>query len=141
MPRLWLTLEQYEQFWNSPQKTAPAWIAILYAVIGFAAHFYSQSGNRIPISPSEPNDLVELYLERSAQCLIVAGYTSPGSYTLEALIVYIHLECLRKTASLRGIWIIDGILVRQALCMGLHREPERKSHSVFEEEMHRRIWT
>lgn len=63
-------------------------------------------------------------------------------------LIGIQIMCLlylarQTTESLYGdqLWVFSGVLLRSAMCMGLHRDPARlPGTSVFQAEMHKRLW-
>ncbi|KAK1624117.1 C6 zinc finger protein [Colletotrichum phormii] len=58
--------------------------------------------------------------------------------TLQALVL--HIMSIQGRCNVHGAWILNGICVRIAQKMGLHRDGELLGLSPFETEMRRRIW-
>ncbi|KAK7437342.1 C6 zinc finger protein [Colletotrichum acutatum] len=58
--------------------------------------------------------------------------------TLQALVL--HIMSIQGRCNIHGAWILNGICVRIAQKMGLHRDGELLGLSSFETEMRRRIW-
>ncbi|EXF76921.1 C6 zinc finger protein [Colletotrichum fioriniae PJ7] len=58
--------------------------------------------------------------------------------TLQALVL--HIMSIQGRCNIHGAWILNGICVRIAQKMGLHRDGELLGLSPFETEMRRRIW-
>ncbi|KAK0384739.1 hypothetical protein NLU13_7217 [Sarocladium strictum] len=63
---------------------------------------------------------------------------SPTICLLQALSIY--LGAVRVHNAGRGIWILNGLAIRAAESIGLHRDGERLNLSVFESEVRRRLW-
>lgn len=59
---------------------------------------------------------------------------------MEALLLYTQCKYLNTLDPAGEVWIMFGVIVRQALRMGYHRDPKHFRMSVFEGEMRRRIW-
>ncbi|KAL0933592.1 fungal specific transcription factor domain-containing protein [Colletotrichum truncatum] len=58
--------------------------------------------------------------------------------TLQALVL--HIMSIQGRCNIHGAWILNGICVRIAQKMGLHRDGELLGLPPFETEMRRRIW-
>ncbi|WQF86814.1 hypothetical protein CDEST_11828 [Colletotrichum destructivum] len=58
--------------------------------------------------------------------------------TLQALVL--HMMSIQGRCNIHGAWILNGICVRIAQKMGLHRDGELLGLPPFETEMRRRIW-
>lgn len=119
----------------------PAWLAILFGMFSLATHFRIQCGSEVE-SALMLEEYRNIYTERAAHCLILADYTQPGQYTLEALLLYFVIEhAVGKAGPFRAALLFD-IIVRSAMRMGYHRDPAHYPEiSVFHGELRRRIWT
>lgn len=98
-------------------------------------------------SDSVHNDLeqqrlqIELYRERTVQCLVMGEYSKSGPYVLEAMIHYVYVEMLFHADSSKDIWYLLALEVNLAKRMGYHRDPSHFSGiSLLEAEMRRRVW-
>jgi hypothetical protein len=86
-------------------------------------------------------DMVEIFREKTVQCLVLSNYTDPKEYTVETLLLYFVLDHFRSSDTQFGAWMVFGLIVRAAMRLGLHREPSNYPHiSVFKGEMQRRLW-
>jgi len=63
---------------------------------------------------------------------------NPTLTLLSALSIF--LSALRIHNRGKGIWILNGLAIRIAQAMGLHRNGERLGLSPFESELRRRLW-
>lgn len=85
--------------------------------------------------------LVQLYRQRTAQCLMIGDIAKCLPYTLEALRFNATAELNRKDDSGRGLWIMSGVMVRAAINMGYHRDPSHSpTLSILQAEYRRRVW-
>ncbi|QGA18702.1 hypothetical protein EYB26_006387 [Talaromyces marneffei] len=131
-------LIEYERFWQDPLGTPMAWIGLLFAVMCLVL---SHRPEMVPMV-ADHGDLARVYGERIAQCLHLGKYTRGAPYTIEALLLYLHIELLRGEDTRIEPWMILGIIVRLAYRMGYHRDPSHFSNiSPFDGEMRRRLWS
>ncbi|KAM0250538.1 hypothetical protein ACHAQJ_008589 [Trichoderma viride] len=63
---------------------------------------------------------------------------NPTVVLLQALAIY--LASVRSYYHGRGIWILNGLAVRMAYSIGLHRDGSKLGISPFESEVRRRLW-
>ncbi|CRG90985.1 [NU+] prion formation protein 1 [Talaromyces islandicus] len=139
-------LDEYHQFWESPQNTSTMWIGLLFAIMCLGA---STEKLETPLSSSSASDILDMellntiqtYRVRTAQCLALADYTKCVPYTVEALSHYLSIEYLNTTDGQTGTWILMGIVVQIAVRMGYHRDGSHSPRlSPFQSEMRRRAW-
>ena len=92
-------------------------------------------------SAVESHHLIQIYREKVIQCLVLGGYTKCTPYTIETLLLYLHIEYFRSEDTQIGVWVLLGIVVRLALRMGYHRDASHSPRiSPFAAEMRRRTW-
>uniref|UniRef100_L2FXA6 Fungal specific transcription factor domain-containing protein n=1 Tax=Colletotrichum fructicola (strain Nara gc5) TaxID=1213859 RepID=L2FXA6_COLFN len=73
------------------------------------------------------------------QSLLRADFLKSHDITiLQALVL--HMMSIQGRCNIHGAWILNGICVRIAQKMGLHRDGELLGLPPFETEMRRRIW-
>lgn len=85
--------------------------------------------------------LFQLYRTRTAQCLLSGDISKCSPYTLEALRLNATAELNRKDDNRRGLWMMTGLVVRAAVNMGYHRDPEKVNGiSPLQAEYRRRVW-
>ena len=78
------------------------------------------------------------FLKAAAQCLNLGNFTQPHKYVIEALLLYIQCKYMCSPAPVGELWVMFGLILRQALRMGYNRDPDHlKSITVFEGEMRR----
>jgi hypothetical protein len=84
---------------------------------------------------------VDLYREKTVQCLMQGEYTRSGPYVLETVIHYIYIELNLRGDADRDIWLLFALEVNLALRMGYHRDPSHfPGISPLQGEMRRRLW-
>lgn len=81
------TVEQYEKFWQDPYSVHVLWIAQLFAVLCLS------SALKVLLDPTscpfrQPRTEEQDYLSACTRCMHLAGYTQPGPYVVETLLVY-----------------------------------------------------
>ncbi|KAL5090688.1 hypothetical protein Trisim1_003997 [Trichoderma cf. simile WF8] len=132
---------EYTQFWENQQAAPVAWIGLLFSILCYSVSFYLRAGDALPVSLGDPRRVRDSYRTRAAQCLVLADYTRPGRYKVEALLLYSGTEFMRTRDSQIGISILFGVIVKLAMHMGYHRDSKHYQNlSVFEGEMRRRTW-
>lgn len=101
-----------------------------------------RSAEGLPEALGPAGDAMDAFHRRCTQCLVLSKYfTTPGPYTIEALLVSQQLEFLRSKDARLGVWLMGGVVIRLALRMGYHRDPVHYPRiSVFDGEMRRRVW-
>jgi len=113
------------------------WIGLLFAVMCLAAYYQRESA---PM-PSKPLDIVQVYREKTIQCLVLGKYTKCPPYAIETLLLYFHLEFIRSDDAQIKTWLLLGVIVRLALGTGYHRDASYfPKISPFQGEMRRRTW-
>lgn len=95
-----------------------------------------------PAELGSPMEAMERFQRRSTECLLRSGYsTTPGPYTIEALLLNLQVEFVRRREAQLGVWVMGGVALRIAMRMGYHRDPSGyPEFSVYQGEMRRRIW-
>lgn len=102
--------------------------------------FY-RSGDTLPQPFGDSTAIMNLYRRRSAHCLLLANYTKPGRYKLEALVIYAGLEYATKHSNADTVNIILGFAFKLGFRSGYHRDAKNSPRiSAMEGEMRRRTW-
>ncbi|KAF4993403.1 hypothetical protein FGRMN_6490 [Fusarium graminum] len=133
---------EYRRFWDDPHSASVQWIGMLFGILATGTYLYIRSQHDLPDGMGPPFEVAESFQRRCSDCLILSKYsTAPGRYTLEALLFNIHGEFVRRRDAHLGVWILTGILIRLAMRMGYHRDPDHYPRiSPFHGEMRRRVW-
>ncbi|KAI2466310.1 fungal-specific transcription factor domain-containing protein [Annulohypoxylon bovei var. microspora] len=141
-------LKEYDKFWESPSTTSLIWLGLLFAIMSLSAQFQMfkiDPGERFLAGASHELDLqnmMEVFRQKTVQCLILGKYTKGGPYVIETMILYFTKEyILCKDADI-GVWILLSTVIQIAMHMGYHRDPKHfNGITAFAGEMRRRIWT
>ncbi|CAG7558358.1 unnamed protein product [Fusarium equiseti] len=133
---------EYKRFWNDPHSVSVQWIGMLFGVLATGTFLYIRSQDELPEGLGAPMEVAEGFHRRCTDCLFLSKYsTAPGKYTLETVLFNIHGEFVRRRDAHLGVWILTGIVVRLAMRMGYHRDPDNYPRiSPFHGEMRRRVW-
>ena len=86
--------KEYIAFWDNPKSLPITWIALLQTLISLSLQFVVRTGVKVEGIPF-PEAMSQLCTTRAAQCLILANYTKPTKYTVEALARF-HRYALEK---------------------------------------------
>ena len=135
-------LNEYEHFWDDQEQTAVLWIGLLFGIMCLAV-LQQQFGFELQEMQNNADSrrLAQSYCTKISQCLVLGNYTKPAPYSIETLLLYMHVERLQSKDSETGIWILLGITLRLALRMGYHRDASHFPRlSPFHAEMRRRVW-
>ena len=117
------------------------WLGLLFGMMCLAISFYQRTGDQLPELSANPDEVAAMYRSRTAQCLVLANYTRPGPYTLETLIIHLQCEFMQTRDAQVSVWVMLGVIVRLAMRMGYHRDPDNYPNiSAFDGEMRRRVW-
>jgi hypothetical protein len=116
------------------------WIAQLFCMLCMSAQLTEAIGSE-PTSPPENASPKASFLTAAAQCLVLGHYAKPQRYAVEALCLYTQCKYMDTLDPAGEVYILFGIIIRQAFRMGYHRDPNHfPNMSVFEGEMRRRSW-
>ncbi|KAI9924598.1 hypothetical protein MW887_006871 [Aspergillus wentii] len=133
--------KEYNEFWTNPKDVPLAWLALLYAIITMAISFQIRMNEPLPSHFGDPLHALDVFYKRTAHCLILSNYTTPGRYKVEALFLHGVSEFYGSNDAQLGVSFLLGITIRLAMAMGYHRDPRHYPNiSAFEGEMRRRQW-
>ncbi|RAK95572.1 fungal specific transcription factor domain-containing protein [Aspergillus ibericus CBS 121593] len=131
-------LREYERFWQDPGAASLAWIGLLFSVMCVTTQY--QQSIEESTDPETPMR-VNVFREKTINCLVLSEYTRGGDYVLETLINYLTSEMFLSKDGEIGLWLVQGMLVQLALSLGYHRDPHNFSNiTPFAGEMRRRVW-
>ncbi|KAF2669755.1 putative Zn(II)2Cys6 transcription factor [Microthyrium microscopicum] len=139
-------LREYETFWNDPSATSIAWIGLMFSMLYIAAQLQTftidPSDERAGSLRAEYLTMKDGFRNKAVQCLVLARYTMGGPYILETLIMILTGEFILLKNSATDGWLTIGMILKLAMRMGYHRDPEHfPAISPFDGEMRRRLWT
>lgn len=111
--------QQYRRFWQDSSSVPVPWIALLFGVMAMGTLLCLRSQEDLPHALGNPAETMQVFQRRATDCLLISKYsTSPGPYTLEALLINAQNEFIRRKDAHLGVWILGGIAIRLALRMG-----------------------
>ena len=133
-------LGQYEAFWADTTSVPILWIGLLFSMICLAL-LASDASDTAHGDPEHRTLQVEVYREKTVQCLLVGEYTRSGLYVLETVIHYVYIELGMRGDADKDVWFLFALEVNLAMRMGYHRDPSHFSGiSPLQSEMRRRLW-
>ncbi|KAI3111633.1 transcriptional regulator family: Fungal Specific TF [Penicillium roqueforti] len=134
--------QEYARFWLEPHNFSAPWLSLLFGIMSMGVFFYVRSQDDLPNGLGSPRNAMDVFQRCSTECLIISKYsTIPTAHTMEALLLNIQNEYVRRRDAHLGVWVLCGIATRLAMRMGYHRDPEHYSQiSTFNGEMRRRVW-
>ena len=133
---------KYEKHWEDPQKSGPAWLGQIYALLCLAMHSYFRMDDEPPEFRGKSLAMAANFRALTGQCLLLADFTKPVNDTIETMVLHLHCEYARNRDAEVGVWVLVGMIVRLAMRMGYHRDPKNyKDISPFQGELRRRVWT
>ncbi|KAH8195891.1 hypothetical protein TruAng_009937 [Truncatella angustata] len=112
-------------------KTAPTWLALLFAVLACGVQFSDDA-----IEERELRSKV--FICSSFQCLRISNlFNNADVNTIQAMALVGH--CLRNNLDTNTAWIVMGLTIRLAQSIGLHEEP-RGADSPGPAVKRKRLW-
>ena len=134
-------LKQYEAFWADFDAWPVAKIGMLYSILNLALHSHQRYGDAPPDIHAHVLSMAESYRYRAAQCILAANLGTPTFDSVLGMKLYALSEYARLPYSDVQHWMVHGLVMRQALRAGFHRDPSAfPSITPFEAEQRRRIW-
>ena len=105
-----------------------------------SAQLSQAMGSEPPSSPENRSPKAS-FLTAAAQCLVLGQYAKPQRYAVEALCLYAQCKYMDTLDPAGEVYVLFGIIIRQAFRMGYHRDPKHfPNMPIFEGEMRRRSW-
>ncbi|KAH6845798.1 hypothetical protein B0I37DRAFT_392784 [Chaetomium sp. MPI-CAGE-AT-0009] len=133
-------LDLYDAFWSNISSVPVVWIGLLFSMICLAL-LTSDPSDTAHGDPEHRSAQIDLYREKTVQCLIVGEYTKSGPYVLETVIHYVYIELILRGDADKDIWFLFALEVNLALRMGYHRDPSNfPGISPLQSEIRRRLW-
>ncbi|EEQ87416.2 C6 zinc finger domain-containing protein [Blastomyces dermatitidis ER-3] len=128
--------QEYAQLWNPPQSASPAFVVRLLLVMALGTCFYKGPGSSItPRITAAP----WIYAAQSW----LGGPSEKSRVNIAAVQIHCLLLLARQSCAIDGdlVWISAGSLLRAAMYVGLHRDPQYlPKMPVFQAELRRRLW-
>lgn len=85
--------------------------------------------------------MLHTYRTLTIGCLVAGDYLRPSRYAIETLTLHFAVDQNMNLNTETGNWILIGMIIWLALCMGLHRDPSHWPNiQPLETEYRRRLW-
>ncbi|KAF5571875.1 hypothetical protein FPANT_13470 [Fusarium pseudoanthophilum] len=123
---------------SDPTKASNENLALCFAIY-FAAVTATPSDETLGITGEDKRQALVRYRMCLEQSMAQADFLeNPTIASLQAMAIY--GAAMRVHNSCRAVWIMNGLALRAAQSIGLHRDGSKLGLSPFESEMRRRIW-
>ncbi|KAI0490811.1 fungal-specific transcription factor domain-containing protein [Xylaria cf. heliscus] len=135
--------KQYNEFLKNRHQADIHWIASLFMILALGIFFSSfQSPHELEVdSPAPAMDRFRQYRGACGWALISGKYSQPGTFTLQAMVLYTEADFLVNRVSQMNCYLLCSTLIRLMLKMGLHRDPSTLPRiTPYQGEMRRRMW-
>ncbi|KAL2812948.1 hypothetical protein BJX63DRAFT_233465 [Aspergillus granulosus] len=134
VPSFWT---EYDEFWRDPQSNLSPFLAKFVLILAIGTVFRSGEGCR---TRQEYQMLAQNWIYVAQWWL--TGPSEKSTCNLDGLQVSCLLLISRKACGLGSSpWLSAGSLMKMAMAMGLHRDPENfPSLSPFQSQIRRRLW-
>ncbi|OAX77754.1 hypothetical protein ACJ72_07943 [Emergomyces africanus] len=128
--------QEYLQFWNSPQSVSQAFVVRLLLVMAIGTCFYKG-----PDSSIAPRTTAAPWIYAAQAWL--GGPSEKSRVNIAAVQIQCLLLLARQSCAIDSdiAWISAGSLLRAAMYVGLHRDPQYlPKMPSFQAELRRRLW-
>lgn len=114
---------------------------MVFAMMRLAMMSYYKEGDEPPEFRGKSLDMAGSFRNLMAQCLMLADYTKPYPYLIEALAFHLHGDFCQTEETDVSVWVLAGVVTRLAMRMGYHRDSKPFPNiTPFQAEMRRRVW-
>ncbi|SCV28701.1 uncharacterized protein FFB14_01919 [Fusarium fujikuroi] len=123
---------------GDPTKASSENLALCFAIY-FASVTATTSTEALDITGEDKKQALVRYRMCLEQSMAQADFLENPTITLlQAMAIY--GAAMRVHNSCRAVWIMNGLALRAAQSIGLHRDGSKLGLSPFESEMRRRVW-
>ncbi|EXA44233.1 hypothetical protein FOVG_05716 [Fusarium oxysporum f. sp. pisi HDV247] len=123
---------------SDPTKASNENLALCFAIY-YASVTATASSETLDITGEDKKQALIRYRMCLEQSLAEADFLENPTITLlQAMAIY--GVAMRAHNSCRAVWIMNGLALRAAQSIGLHRDGNKLGLSPFESEMRRRVW-
>lgn len=123
-----------------PSSANSSTVALTFAIYFAAVTALCHDDNAEPVEfPCEKLEVLKRYKICLDRLLMTTDLMNrPDMPSLQALAIYV--TCLRVHEVGRSVWVLNGLAIRLAQSIGLHRDGSSFQLSPFETEMRLRLW-
>ena len=97
------------------------WVALLFSVLKVAMLDYLRLDEEPLEFAGKCLDYADNFRNSLTDCLVLADYTKPHEYLIEALIFHLYAEYLSTRDAKSSVWVLNGLIIRLAMRMGYHQ--------------------
>ncbi|PYI15694.1 hypothetical protein BO99DRAFT_341921 [Aspergillus violaceofuscus CBS 115571] len=123
---------------NHPNQVPAGTSALLFAIYFAAVTSLPSPDTILILNQDRQSALIRFQRALEVSLHMAAFLDSPTITTLQAMTIY--LRCRRNHSGGRSGWALNGLLIRSAQSIGLHRDPEHFKLTPLECELRRRLW-
>ncbi|KAI5459326.1 fungal-specific transcription factor [Mariannaea sp. PMI_226] len=123
---------------DDPSRASTETLALCFSIY-FAGTLALDSADMLGLPKDQFYETLHRFKHGLEQAFALAEFLeNPTVVLLQALAIY--LVALRVNNTGRGIWTLNGLAIRAAQSIGLHRDGRVLNLSPFEAEIRRRLW-
>lgn len=115
---------QYELVWTNKNSTSIVWFAILFAILRITMLDYIREGDEPIEYMGRCQELATSFRNSFTDCLILADYTQPHEFLIEALVLHKYAEYVSSRDARSSVWVLSGMIIRMATRMGYHQSSQ-----------------
>ncbi|GAB0133136.1 hypothetical protein EsDP_00001551 [Epichloe bromicola] len=124
---------------NDPETAPAESLALCYAIYYAATVALDEQEDCVQVLGETWNSALLRYKAGLEQAFAQADLLeNPTVVMLQAMAIYLSAVRVHNTG--RGIWTLNGLAIRIAQSIGLHRDGKKLGLSPFESEIRRRLW-
>lgn len=83
-----------------------------------------RDGDEPPEYKGKCQDLADTFRNRFTDCMILADYTRPQEFLIEALSFHSYGEYVSSRDAKSSTWVLMGMIIRLAMRMGYHQKSQ-----------------
>lgn len=134
-------LSNYAKFWRAPDGLPKSWIGLLFSILSLSLQARVGWFDDI-VDPSNYHDFVTRWRSIAVSCSQTRDNSLKGAqYSLQTKLLVSIGIALSPDCDGKDFSTSIGVVTRDAIHMGFHRDPSRsRSIRVFDGEIRRRLW-
>jgi hypothetical protein len=125
---------EYENMWTCPEQAPhrPSWSALLNVIFAFGC----ESGD--DIAANKVTETVSPFMDRARTIVLSQVFKRGDLELIQAFLLLCYY--LQGTLDLNECWNLVGLMIRTAVSIGLHLNPDSLGVSSVEKEVRKRVW-
>ena len=132
-----LFYKEYEQYWSSPQDANTLFVAKILLVVAIGSLFYDEGADGMLYGDMIPQSVysIQTWLQSPGE----KSRVTVGGVEVQCLLLLVkQMHSLENDLS----WINVGLIIRNAMSVGLQRDPSHfPKMTVLRAEVRRRLWS